>query len=140
MSPEQAKGDPLDARTDLLSLGSALIEMATDQSPFGGRSTAEVFAGLLTKTPPSVSSLNPVMPTALDPIIENLLAKDQRYRSAEELLSDLEAIPASGSSSAARPAAFSIPPTSPPPAPIPATEAARSRPRTRMIASRHGLR
>jgi hypothetical protein len=80
------------------------------------------------------------MPTALDPIIENLLAKDQRYRSAEELLSDLEAIPASGSSSAARPAAFSIPPTSPPPAPIPATEAARSRPRTRMIASRHGLR
>jgi serine/threonine protein kinase/tetratricopeptide (TPR) repeat protein len=136
MSPEQAKGDPLDARTDLFSLGSVLFEMATGQPPFGGRSTAEVFAGLLTKTPPSVSSLNPVMPTALDPIIEKLLAKDrdQRYRSAEELLSDLEAIPAPGSSSAARPAAVSIPPTSPPPSPIPATEADRSRPRTRMIA------
>ena len=70
------------------------------------RITAEVFAGLLTKTPPPVSSLNSAMPAALDPVIEKLLAKDRdlRYRSAEELLSELEAIPASGSSSAARPA------------------------------------
>src|SRR5271154_826813 len=47
MSPEQAKGEPLDARTDLFSLGSVLFEMVTGQPPFGGRSTAEVFAGLL---------------------------------------------------------------------------------------------
>jgi serine/threonine protein kinase len=98
MSPEQAKGDPLDARTDLFSLGSVLYEMATGQAPFGGRSTAEVFAALLMKDPPAVSSLNPAMPKALDPVVAKLLAKerDQRYRSAEELLADLEAI--SGSS------------------------------------------
>jgi serine/threonine protein kinase len=47
MSPEQAKGDPLDARTDLFSLGSVLFEIATGQAPFGGRITAEVFAALL---------------------------------------------------------------------------------------------
>jgi len=136
MSPEQAKGEPLDARTDLFSLGSVLFEMATGQPPFGGRSTAEVFAGLLTKTPPPVGSLNPAMPTALDPIIQKLLAKDRndRYRSAEELLSDLEAIPASGSSSAARPAAAAPiqPPLPPASATIPAPEAA-SAPRSRSI-------
>ncbi len=127
MSPEQAKGEPLDARTDLFSLGSVLFEMATGQPPFGGRSTAEVFAGLLTKNPPPVISLNPTMPAALDPIIAKLLAKDrdQRYRSAEELLSDLEAIPASGSSTTARPAATAPiqTPVSSPSAPIPAPEA-----------------
>src|SRR3984957_20449127 len=91
------KGDPLDARTDLFSLGSVLFEMATGQAPFGGRSTAEVFAALLMKDPPAVSSLNPAMPKALDPVIAKLLAKDrdQRYRSAEELLAALEAIPSS---------------------------------------------
>jgi eukaryotic-like serine/threonine-protein kinase len=100
MSPEQAKGDPLDARTDLFSLGSVLYEMATGQPPFGGHSTAEVFAALLMKDPPPVSSLNPAMPKALDPVITKLLAKDrdQRYRSAEELLADLEAVSASVSS------------------------------------------
>src|ERR1700678_4231090 len=94
MSPEQAKGDPLDARTDLFSLGSVLYEMATGEPPFAGRSTAEVFAALLMKDPPLVSSLNPAMPSALDPIVAKLLAKDrdQRYRSADELLADLEAI------------------------------------------------
>jgi serine/threonine protein kinase len=110
MSPEQAKGDPLDARTDLFSLGSVLYEMATGQAAFGGRSTAEVFAALLMKEPPPVSSVNPAMPSALDPIVAKLLAKDrdQRYRSAEELLADLEAISGSNplSTSATRPAAL----------------------------------
>jgi eukaryotic-like serine/threonine-protein kinase len=122
MSPEQAKGDPLDARTDLFSLGSVLYEMATGQPPFGGRSTAEVFAALLMKDPPLVSSLNPAMPSGLDPIVARLLAKDrdQRYRSAEELLADLEAVSASASSpGVVRPApAPAAPPVSiPPPAP-----------------------
>ena len=94
MSPEQAKGEPLDARTDLFSLGSVLYEMATGHAAFAGRSTAEVFVALLTKEPPSISSLNPAMPAALDGVVTRLLAKerDQRYRSAEELLADLEAI------------------------------------------------
>src|SRR3984957_5865094 len=129
MSPEQAKGDPLDARTDLFSLGSVLFEMATGQAPFGGRSTAEVFAALLMKDPPAVSSLNPDMPKALDPVVAKLLAKDrdQRYRSAEELQADLEAI--SGSGPATRPATAA--PIPPPSRPVP--EADRRRPRNRLI-------
>jgi serine/threonine protein kinase/Tfp pilus assembly protein PilF len=134
MSPEQAKGDPLDARTDLFSLGSVLYEMATGQPPFGGRSTAEVFAALLMKDPPPVSSLNPAMPVALDPIIARLLAKDrdQRYRSAEELLADLEALSSTASSTnAVRPATASAAPPASVPPPVPQ---AGGRPlRTRMI-------
>ncbi len=114
MSPEQAKGDPLDARTDLFSLGSVLYEMATGQPAFGGRSTAEVFAALLMRDPPAVSSVNPAMPAALDPIIAKLLAKDRlhRYASAENLLADLEAIQGASSSStrvASAPSSPSIP-------------------------------
>src|SRR5271168_4151944 len=100
MSPEQAKGEPLDHRTDLFSLGSVLYEMAAGRPPFGDRSTAGVFAALLLKDPPPVSSLNPAMPSGLDSIIAKLLAKDrdQRYHRAEELIADLEAISPSVSS------------------------------------------
>ena len=103
MSPEQAKGVPLDARTDLFSLGSVIYEMATGKTPFGGESTAEVFAALLTKNPPPVSTLNPAMPKKLDAIVEKLLRKDpaQRYASAGQLREDLETLDAP----AARPAA-----------------------------------
>ena len=134
MSPEQAKGDPLDARTDLFSLGSVLFEMATGQAPFGGRSTAEVFAALLMKDPPPVSSLNSAMPSALDSIITKLLAKDrdQRYRSAEELLADLEATSASPSSSRANVAAATASSAPPQPITTPPQEDHR-RPRSRMI-------
>jgi serine/threonine protein kinase/tetratricopeptide (TPR) repeat protein len=134
MSPEQAKGDPLDARTDLFSLGSVLHEMATGQPPFGGRSTAEVFAALLMKDPPPVSSLNPAMPRALDAVISRLLAKDrdQRYRSAEELLADLEAISGSSSSNGtSRPAATASVPLASAVVPV---EEDRRRPRNRIIA------
>ena len=94
MSPEQARGTPLDARTDLFSLGSVIYEMATGKPPFGGGSTADVFAALLREDPPPVSKVNPAMPKRLDPIVARLLAKDpaQRYASAEKLLEDLDAL------------------------------------------------
>ncbi len=96
MSPEQARGVPLDARTDLFSLGAVIYEMATGKTPFGGGSTAEVFAALLREDPPPVSTANPAMPKHLDPIVAKLLAKDvaRRYATAEELQEDLEGLSA----------------------------------------------
>ncbi len=96
MSPEQAKGIPLDARTDLFSLGTVIYEMATGKTPFAGDSTAEVFASLLKENPPPVSSLNPAMPKKLDAVVEKLLRKDpaQRYATAEQLREDLETLDA----------------------------------------------
>src|SRR6202167_4967961 len=135
MSPEQAKGEPLDHRTDLFSLGSVLYEMAAGRPPFGDRSTAGVFAALLMKDPPPVSSLNPAMPSGLDSIIAKLLAKDrdQRYRSAEELLADLEAVSASASSPPAGTGPVAV--YKPPPAPVtPPPPSASGRPfRSRML-------
>jgi eukaryotic-like serine/threonine-protein kinase len=94
MSPEQAKGLPLDARTDLFSLGTVIYEMATGKKPFAGESTAEVFVALLREEPPPLSTLNPGLPAGLDPIVEKLLAKERerRYQSAEDLLQDLETL------------------------------------------------
>ena len=94
MSPEQARGTPLDARTDLFSLGSVIYEMATGKPPFGGGSTADVFAALLREDPPPVSKVNPEMPKRLDPIVARLLAKDpaQRYATAEQLQEDLDGL------------------------------------------------
>ena len=94
MSPEQAKGEPLDARTDLFSLGVVIYEMATGAKPFAGQSTAELFVALLTKEPAPVSTVNPAMPAELDGIVARLLVKEkeQRYQTAEEVLRDLEAV------------------------------------------------
>jgi eukaryotic-like serine/threonine-protein kinase len=94
MSPEQAKGEPLDARTDLFSLGAVIYEMATGTKPFSGQSTAELFVALLTKDPPPVSAIHPAMPPELDGITAKLLAKEkeQRYQTAEEVLQDLETL------------------------------------------------
>jgi eukaryotic-like serine/threonine-protein kinase len=92
MSPEQARGMPLDARTDLFSLGTVIYEMATGKTPFGGASTADVFVSLLREEPLPVSTLNPAMPKKLDAIVEKLLRKEpaQRYANAEQLQEALE--------------------------------------------------
>jgi len=92
MSPEQARGEKLDARTDLFSFGTVLYEMATGQQAFGGSSFAVMFAALLKERPKPVLELNFSLPPELEGIIEKALAKDRqaRYQSAGEMLADLK--------------------------------------------------
>jgi serine/threonine protein kinase len=94
MSPEQAQGEPLDARTDIFSLGAVLYEMATGKLAFSGKTSAVVFKAILDQTPLAPSQLNPALPERLSEIVGKALEKDRdlRYQSAADLRVDLNRV------------------------------------------------
>ena len=94
MSPEQARGQDLDGRSDVFSLGLVLYEMVTGRQAFTGETTALIFDGILNRTPPAPSSINSDVPPDLERIIARSIEKDRdlRYQNAGDLAADLRAL------------------------------------------------
>ncbi len=91
MSPEQARGEVLDARTDLFSMGAVVYEMATGRKPFFARNSVLTLAAIQHQKPVSPSSLNPSLPPGLEAVVGRLLEKDRsaRYQRARDVADDL---------------------------------------------------
>jgi serine/threonine protein kinase len=96
MSPEQAEGKPIDARSDLFSIGVVLYEMATGRRPFTGDTSVSIISSIIKDTPQSVTELKPSLPRELGRIVRRALMKDpdRRYQTAKDLRNDLEELKA----------------------------------------------
>jgi serine/threonine protein kinase len=99
MAPEQLEGTEADARTDIFGLGALLYEMATGRRAFEGKSKTSLIAAILSTQPPPISSVQPVMPPALDHVVRRCLEKDpdDRWQSAHDVASELRWIADAGS-------------------------------------------
>ena len=127
MSPEQARGEALDARSDLFSLGVVMYEMCTRRVPFRGATSAMVFTALLSQAPEPIREWNSAIPRDLERLILRLLAKDrgQRVQSAQELLDGLRRLTMKGQGDWLRKLPRSTVPLVPSPDPV--ARAARRR-------------
>jgi len=92
MSPEQARGQRVDGRSDIFSLGMVIYEMVAGRSPFIGATNSDIVASILKEEPPRLGDLSPHIPAELERIVNRALIKDkeQRYQTASELLDDLK--------------------------------------------------
>jgi Tol biopolymer transport system component/predicted Ser/Thr protein kinase len=101
MSPEQARGEKLDARSDLFAFGAVLYEMASGRPAFAGATPAVIFDGILRQEPASISQFNRTLPSGLEPVVTKALEKDRelRYQSAADIRADLKRLRRTSTSS-----------------------------------------
>jgi serine/threonine protein kinase/Tol biopolymer transport system component len=146
MSPEQARGEPADAQSDLFSFGVVLYEMATGKPAFSGKTMAVLFDGILNRDPRPIAEINPQIPAELSHIVSKAIEKekDLRYRSASDIRGDLKRLRRDATprrvmgedgpvAAAAAPRPPAVLPSPAPSGPRVDTELPRRRPRRRVL-------